>query len=74
MGLIKHYYREYSLKVGWNCSIKENNIFTLLITLFLVLTLTLIPTTLKTILKYKTKTLYNCKSLSNNNTKTNSYK
>jgi hypothetical protein len=42
--------------------------------LFLVLIPTLIPTTLETMLKCKTKILYNCKSLSNNNTKTNSYK
>jgi hypothetical protein len=74
LGLIEYYYREYSLEVGWNCFIKGNNISTLLMILFLVLILTLILTTLEIILKYKIKTLYNCESLSNNNTKTNSYK
>jgi hypothetical protein len=74
LGLIKHYYKECSLVVGWNCFIKGNNISTLLIILFLVLILTFILTTLEIILKCKTKTLYNCEFLSNNNTKTNNYK
>jgi hypothetical protein len=51
-----------------------NNISTLLIILVLVLILTFILIILKIILKCKTKTLYNYKSLNNDNIKTNSYK